>query len=294
MMVGSLKSIQGILQFQLFAVSGTTITVMSVLIFAIVIVGFFWISFILQRGLRTFFRVRGVKQQATIGVGTRLLHYCVMLVGIGVGLNTVGINLSALFAAGAVFAVGIGFAMQNILQNFVSGVILLAERTIKPNDILEIDGRIIRVVELGARATVGRTLDEEDLIIPNSTLVQGTVKNYTLRDALYRLRVLVGVTYDSDMKQVRDTLEKTTRQISWQARQQQPVVLLNEFGSSSVDFEVSVWIEDPWRARALRSELRQSIWWALKEARITIAFPQLDVHFDPPVVASLESLRKVG
>ena len=202
-------------------------------------------------------------------------------------MNTLGINLTALFAAGAVFAVAIGFAMQNISQNFVSGVILLLERAIKPGDVLEVEGRIVRVRDMGIRATIGRTMDEEDIIIPNSQLVASPVKNYTLKDSLYRLRTVVGVVYSSDMARVRQVLERTAQELDWKSTHQPPRILMKEFGDSSVNFEVSLWIEDPWTMQQRRNELNEAVWWALKDAGITIAFPQLDVHFDPQVVGSL-------
>ncbi|NIO29746.1 MAG: mechanosensitive ion channel [Candidatus Latescibacteria bacterium] len=284
--------VREVLQYRLFEISGTAVNLMTLLTFALIIAFTFLISHLLQKALYRFFRTRGVKDEASLGVTTRLLHYLILAIGLGVGIHTLGINLTALFAAGAIFAVGIGFAMQNIAQNFVSGIILLAERTIKPSDILEVEGRIVRVVRLGARATVARTLDEEDLIIPNSILVQSVLKNYTLRDALYRLRAPVGVIYGSDMALVRQVLEETARDLPWRAEDTDPVVFLTEFGDSSVNFEVSVWVDNPWQMRGLRSKLNEAIWWGLKGAGITIAFPQLDVHFDPPVVESLRTMSR--
>jgi small-conductance mechanosensitive channel len=209
-------------------------------------------------------------------------------------LQTAGVRLGALFAAGAVFAVGLGFAMQNLAQNFVSGVILLLERSIKPGDILEVEGQVVRVRETGIRSTLVRTRDEEEMIVPNATLVQATVKNYTLRDALYRLRVVVGVTYGADLALVRKTLEKVGDRLEWSVQGHPCQILLLEFGNSSVDFEVAVWTEDPWLARVNGSRLREAIWWAFKEQGITIAFPQVDVHFDPPVNDSLRGLAEAA
>ncbi len=222
------------------------------------------------------------------------MRYVVLVVGLAIGVHSLGINLTALFAAGAVFAVAIGFAMQNIVQNFVSGVILLAERAIKPGDVLEVDGRLVQVRDMGIRATVARTLDEEDIIIPNSQLVASSVKNYTFRDSLYRLRATVGVTYSSDMARVREVLEATAAKIDWRSAAQAPRIFLNDFADSAVVWEVSVWMDNPWQMSRRRSELNEAIWWALKEAGIVIAFPQVDVHFDPPVSASLEALRATG
>jgi small-conductance mechanosensitive channel len=190
------------------------------------------------------------------------------------------ILIAALFAAGAVVAVALGFAMQNILQNFVSGVILLAERSITESDILQVDGRIVRVMRMGTRATVARTRDDEEIIIPNSLLVQSSVTNYTLGDSLFRIRAAVGVAYGSNMDRVREVLLEAGKSVPDRVEEKDPVVLLLQFGNSSVDFEVSVWATDPWMARVTKSHLNFAIWNHLKAAGITIAFPQLDVHFD--------------
>jgi small-conductance mechanosensitive channel len=175
--------------------------------------------------------------------------------------------------------VGVGFALQNILQNFVSGVILLAERTIKETDILEVNGRTIRVERIGTRATVARTRNDEQMIIPNSELVQSVVTNYTLRDSFHRVMTEVGVTYSSDMRQVRRVLEQSAASVEGRTLERDPVILLLEFGDSSVVWGVSVWSDDPWMAPRMRSDLNEAIWFGLRDAGITIAFPQLDVHF---------------
>jgi small-conductance mechanosensitive channel len=280
-----------LLDYPLFNLAGTPVTAATLIVFVAIVVLTFVISWVIQKALVRALRLRKVKDEGTIEVARRLLHYAVIATGLAVGLQTVGINLAALFAAGAFFAIGLGFAMQNIMQNFVSGVILLTERSITPGDVLQIDQRLVRVQQMGIRATIARTLDEEEVIIPNSNIVQGTVTNYTLRDSLYRLRTTVGVVYGSEMRRVREVLERTARDLSWRVAEQDPVVLLVEFGSSSVDWEVSVWMDDPWRVRRARSALNEAIWWALQEAGIVIAFPQLDLHLDPPVV---EALRRVG
>jgi small-conductance mechanosensitive channel len=225
-------------------------------------------------------RSRGIDEEGTLSTSKRLLHYGVVLLGIGIAIQAIGINLGALFAAGAIVAVAVGFAMQNILQNFVSGVILLAERSITESDVLEVDGRVVRVQRMGTRATVARTRDDEEIIIPNSTLVQSSVTNYTLADSLYRIRTTVGVAYGSDMDRVMEVLRLAGESVPGRVQEKGPLVLLLEFGNSSVDFEVSIWARDPWAARVTRSDLNMTIWRKLKEAGITIAFPQLDVHFD--------------
>ncbi|NNM06551.1 MAG: mechanosensitive ion channel [Gemmatimonadetes bacterium] len=264
----------------LFTLAGTEVNAVSIVTFLLIILVAVWVSRLLRRITEKWLLARGVVEEGTVATAKKLLHYTVMLMGLGVAIQTIGINLGALFAAGAVVAVALGFAMQNILQNFVSGVILLAERSITESDVLEVDGRIVRVMKMGTRATVARTRDEEEIIIPNSSLVQSSVTNYTLADSLYRIRAQVGVAYGSDMDQVLDVLRRAGGSVQERVKGRDPVVLLLEFGNSSVDFEVSIWAEDPWLARVTRSALNMAIWRHLKDEGITIAFPQLDVHFD--------------
>lgn len=279
------------LDLKLFDLGTTPITVGTVVVMVLVLLATLLVSWAVTRAIKKAFKLRGIRDEGTVGVVTRLTHYLIFGAGLFVALRIAGIDLTALFAAGAVFAVALGFAMQNITANFVSGVILLSERAIKPGDVLNVEGKLVRVRDMGIRATIVRTLDDEDLIIPNSILVQSTVTNHTFRDNMMRLRVAVGVTYGSDMRLVQQVLHDTAEKIAWRSTEKGPVVLLVEFGNSSVDFEVSVWIEDPWKSRWGRSDLRQAIWWALKDAGITIAFPQLDLHLDEPVVESLQGLR---
>jgi small-conductance mechanosensitive channel len=279
-----------VFDYPLFRLGNTTVTVATVLTAFLIGVLTLTLSRVVRAWLARVAARSRVEEAGSIAVTARLIHYTVLFIGFGVALHTLGIDLTALFAAGAIFGVIVGFAMQNIASNFVSGLILLVERTIKPGDIVEVDGRVVSIKELGIRSTIARTLNEEDLIIPNSVLVQATVKNYTLRDSLYRIDAPVGVVYGSDMGRVRETLERTANELPWRSRQVQPVVLMKEFGSSSVDFTVSVWINNPWQLRKLRSDLNEAIWKALKEAGITIAFPQLDVHFDSGIEQSIAAL----
>jgi len=284
----------GVLDVSLFDVGGATVTLVALLTFALIVALTFVVAGWVRRGVARAFAARGQSDEGTAAVASRLARYLVLLIGLGIATHNVGIDLTALFAAGAVFAVAIGFAMQNISQNFVSGVILLLERVIKPGDVLEVEGSMVQVRDMGIRATVARTLDEEDIIIPNSLLVSTTVKNFTFEDSLYRLRAVVGVVYGADLRLVRQVLEGAAKDLAWREAEPAPRVLLKEFGDSAVVFETSVWICDPWRMQSYRNELHEAVWWALKEAGVTIAFPQLDLHLDPPVVAALGAGARPG
>lgn len=267
---------------KLFTISGTEVTPLSIVIFIFIILIAFVVSKIFERGLKKALTKRFHKREGTLAALLRLLHYIILIIGYGIALQTVGVDLSALFAAGAVFAIAIGFAMQNIIQNFVSGVILLLERSIKPGDILEVEGKLVKVIAMGIRTTVVRSRLQEDLIMPNSVIAQSTVKNYTLRDNQFRLEVLVGVSYDSDMELVMKVLRETAMNVSWKV-DENINIQMRDFGTSSVDFGVYVTIDEPWERSNYASKLRQDIWFAFKRNGIVIAYPQIDVHLDKSI-----------
>lgn len=277
--VDFMTALRDVLGVHLFDVGGTSVTVASVVTFVVIVVATFWVSRIVQGIVGGMLHRGGVKEQGTVLLVQRGLHYLILITGVAVALQTIGISLATAFAAGAVVAVGVGFALQNILQNFVSGVILLAERTIKETDILDVNGRTIRVERIGTRATVARGRQDEQMIIPNSELVQSVVTNYTLADSYYRVSSEVGVSYTSDMRRVRQVLETTAAGLPGRLTARDPFVVMSEFGDSAVVWGVSIWCDDPWAAPLLRSTLNEAIWFALKDAGITIAFPQMDVHF---------------
>jgi len=273
----------------LFTLSGTPITVANLITFGALVLVAYGVSRLVQRAITRGIARRGPAHPGNMAVTRRLTHYAIMALGLTIALQNIGIQLSALFAAGAVFAVAIGFGMQNIAQNFISGVILLVERTIKAGDVLEVENRVVRVERMGLRATIARSRDEQQLIIPNSALVQSIVTNYTLQDSLYRIRATVGVSYSSDMAQVRQALERAAAAVPWRVEARAPLVLLTDFGASSVNWEVSVWGEDPWAARVSKSALNEAIWRALAQDGIVISFPQMDVHLDAPLALAAPS-----
>jgi small-conductance mechanosensitive channel len=277
-----------------FTIGGTRVTLAGLLLVVLIVGATLAISWAVQRVIARSFRLVGVTREGPVAVAQRLAHYVVLAVGFGVALDTLGINLGTLFAAGAIFAIGLGFAMQNIAQNFVSGVILLLEQSIEPGDVLEVEGRFVRVREMWIRSTVARTLDDEEIIIPNATIVQSTVKNYTLKDSIFRLRATVGVTYDSDMALVKETLLEVGASMEWRNKTKDPLVLMVEFGDSAVIFEISVWIDNPWAQRRALSDLNEAIWWAFKEKGIVIAFPQLDVHLDRDALLAIRRASDEG
>ncbi len=286
------SGVRELLKRELFEISGVAITPSTLLVTAALISITMVLARLLESAVIRLFKKQGAEDEGSINVAGRLVNYLVLVVGFAVSLHTLGLNLSALFAAGAVFAVGLGFGLQNVVQNFVSGLILLGERVIRVGDVIEVEGEMIKIEHLGMRSAVARTLDDESVILPNAVIVQGSVKNLTMRDRNYRIRVPVGVAYESDLDHVFSVLEEIGASCSSEAPRD-PAVLLIGFGSSSIDFELSIWITEPWEAKRRQSRLALAMWRGLKEAGITIAFPQLDLHLDRDDVERLARSEEI-
>jgi len=259
-----------------------SIEAMGIKIFAAtaILLAAFWVSRMLKRFIDRRFSQDSHNDEATIRTYKNIARLIVMVPGILIAVHVLGINLSSFFTTSGLFAVALAFAMKNISENYISGMMLRLERTIKPGDVLETEGAMVRVKSIGFRATIARTKDERDLVIPNSQLVQNRVANYTYRDSVCRVETTVGVAYSSDLKKVQEVLESVCGQFDWTSSQHKPTVILSDFGASAVNFKIRVWIENPWDAGKRRALLNEAIWWGLKEAGIVIAYPQLDVHFD--------------
>jgi len=272
-----LRPVAGI--FHVDSVEGMALRILGAVL---VLLAAFWISRTAQRYLVRRLQGQDAGDAQTILPYRRIVQAMVWVIGGAIALHTLGIDLTHIFTAGGLFAVALAFAMKDLAENLVSGLLLRLGGEIKRGDVLRMqDGEIVQVKKIGSRTTIVRTKEEADCIIPNAALARNAISNYTHGDSLYRLETTVGVAYESDLRKVRATLEAVCEHLAWKSAQKQPLVQLLDFGDSSVVFRVLLWIEDPWISGRLRSELNEAIWWALKDAGILIAFPQLDVHIAP-------------
>jgi small-conductance mechanosensitive channel len=261
----------------LFVLGGTPVTVASIVSFAVFIGLAFAISTFLRRTLGAIYRRRGIE----IGIQyalNRLLHYVVIAIGIVLALDNLGVSVTALAGIGAILAVGIGFGLQTIAQNFVSGLILLLERPVKKGDFVEVGEVRGSVREIHARATVITTLDNVDIIVPNGQFIVEQVVNQTYDSRSIRARVAVGVAYGSDTELVNATLVRVAREHPSVLDEPPPAVLFEDFGESSLDFLLLFWVADPLFAVQTSSDLRFAIDRAFRKAGIEIPFPQRDLH----------------
>ena len=221
----------------------------------------------------------------------RFLHFSLIIVGVLISLSSIGMSFTSLAIIFGGLSIGIGFGLQNIASNVISGFILIFERPIKIGDLVEImDVDLFgRVSSINLRSTVIVSLDEKEIIVPNSQLITESVHNLTHANNLYRLRIPVGVSYGSDVDLVKQVLLDAAEEhlgvikepIPNISNVTAPFVRFIAFGNSSLDFELLVWIPDSFQRFDVASDLHFIIWHKFKEHNITIAFPQLDVHFDP-------------
>jgi small-conductance mechanosensitive channel len=197
-------------------------------------------------------------------------------------LGMLGVPLGAFaFISGAI-AIGIGFGAQNIINNFISGWILMGERPIRIGDLLELNGMLGRVEAINTRSTRIKRVDGVRIVIPNSHLLENIVVNWNLGDEDIRIFVSVGVAYGSPVRQVATLIEKAVLEQDDVLKDPEPRILFQDFGDSALIFEAYFWtqLKPGGDLRRLRSEIRFRIDELFRENDITIAFPQRDVHLD--------------
>ena len=221
----------------------------------------------------------------------RVSFYLILLFVALTIMSLLGIPMTAFaFATGAI-AIGVGFGAQNIINNFISGWILIAERPIRVDDYIEIDGNFGTVQRVGTRSTRIHRADGVHMLVPNSKLLENTVTNWTLIDHLIRTSVKVGVAYGSDIKLVDSLLHQAMAEQIEIKGNPEPEVILDDFGDNAIAFEIYLWadVTGEKSLRKIRSELRFKISHLFDQHGIVIAFPQRDIHLHTasPVPVSL-------
>ena len=261
-----------------FNLGSHRISVGLLIVSAAILYGSFLTSWILQKLLmdEVLYR-RRVEKGVRLSI-TRLIHYAILVVGFLLVLSTLGFEVTKITIMLSALGVGIGFGLQGVVNNFVSGLILLFERPVRVGDYIELGGKWSEIKRIGLRATTVQTFDQADVIIPNADLVTNPVTNWTLSDRQARLIIPVGVAYGSDVSLVMETLTACAKDHEMVAAFRPPQVLFLSFGESSLDFELRVWVTDADHRLKVRSDLHQEIDRRFREAKIEIAFPQRDLH----------------
>jgi len=274
-----------------FQIGEIGISLGHVLVFFVSIYVAFWAAkatrYLLQEEVLT-------RMSLPRGVGNSvasLTYYAVLLLGGLVALTAAGFKMTQLAFIFGALGVGIGFGLQNVVNNFVSGLILMFERPIQPGDVVEITGTSGRVREIGMRATTIKTFDGADVVVPNGTLLSEKLTNWTLLDRNRRLDIDIGVAYGSDPAKLSALLQRTALQTTGIVSSPEPVVLFLGFGASALNFGIRAWTYDYDNSASIRSDLVTRIYIALNEAGIELPFSQQDIHLRSVSEEAIEKLR---
>src|SRR5262245_5537816 len=255
------------------------LSLIQIFLLVVLLVAVFWVS----SGTKRFLFNRLLPQSGL----DRSLQYAiaqvvsniVLVVGILIVLENTGIHLAALTVFAGAVGVGLGFGLQNIASNFISGLVILAERPITIGDRVEVAGIAGQVEHIHARSTVIRTNDNIMMIVPNTKFIDSPVTNWTYGDRRVRFRVPVGVAYGSDVTRVRESLLAVARENPHTLKEPAPSVFLEQFGENSIDFKLVVWSSEmSARPSRYRSDLNFAIAEKFRELGIEFPFPQRDVH----------------
>jgi small-conductance mechanosensitive channel len=255
-----------------------TLTLGNIVLFVLAVYVAFWLAktiraVLAEEVLPNMSLPRGVGNSVST-----LTYYGVVLLGFLVALAVAGFEVGQFAIVFGALGVGIGFGLQNVVNNFVSGLILMFERPIQPGDVVEVTGTSGRVREIGMRATTLTTFEGADVVVPNGSLLSDKLINWTLSDMNRRLDVNVGVAYGTDPKRVIDLLLDVARSTQGVATDPEPIAIFAGFGASSLDFTLRAWTNNFAEWVRIRSNLTVGVHDAIVGAGIEIPFPQQDLH----------------
>lgn len=252
----------------------------SVSIFDVVIVitVIFITTLILRLILRIITRNLPPDDKGKFNVVYGYFRWLIYLIILLVTFQTVGINLTAVFAASAALLIGVGLALQTLFQDIISGVFILIDQTVHVGDIIEIDGKVGRVEEIKLRSTRAVTIDNKVLVIPNHLYLENSLYNWTQNGTFTRESVTVGVAYGSDVQLIKKLLLQVAITHPDVISSPEPAVIFTDFGESSLNFKLVFTLGDSFKAQFPKSDMRFEIDRLFREHKVSIPFPQRDLH----------------
>jgi len=282
------KGLAAIFTMPMFEIGNSRYSLNLILTLILVIVAVFWVSRLLSNWIK-----HSVLRKVGMDRGTReviaaFLRYLLTVLGFLIVLQTAGVNLSSLTLVAGVLGIGIGFGLQNLTSNFISGITLLLEQPFRVGDFIEVDKLLGTVENISFRSTVVRTLDGVFVIVPNVRFVESNIINWSYRDPRCRLHIPVGVAYGSDTLLVTEALLDAARRDNRVLADPSPRVWFRGFGESSMDFELLVWIDKPPDSDPIKSGLHFLIEREFRHRGIEVPFPQRDLH-----IRNIEELRSL-
>jgi len=259
-----------ILDYQLLHFGNYTLHVHNLLGIAILVISSGIILRLLSRGIR---KNQKIDEGAKYSI-KQLARYTVIVISILVGITLLGFDLSVLFVGSAALLVGIGFGLQHLFNDFISGIIILFDGTIKVNDVIEVDGIVCRVREIKLRTTAVITREDKFIILPNSLITQGKVVNWTYSHLTSRFEIVVNIAFDEDVSAVMKLFKEVTLQHKAVSHKPEPSIRITRFGDFSVEITIMFWCTEVFRVENIKSELRVSIFNAMAANNIRFPYPQ--------------------
>ena len=278
------KKIQNIWNMELWVIDDHGVTVKKlVMALILLIIGLVFIKKIIALWIRRLL-VRTHMKETTAAAVEKIINYFTVFLIVLFALRVVNIPLTLFTFLGGAVAIGVGFGAQNLINNFISGFIIMAEQPIKIGDLIEIEGNFAMVEEIGARCTRIRTGGNVQILVPNSSFLEKNIINWTLSDKEVRAQITVGVIYGSPVREAERILLQVADEHKRVRKVPKPFVLFNDFGDSSLIFDLYFWISMNriMDRRIIESDIRFRIDELFREAGIVIAFPQRDIHIDTP------------
>jgi len=271
-------SFKELINYQILKTTNIEITVYSVLLVIIILITTFIILRIIRGFFKRFIGKEETERRSYWSVYL-ILRYVVWVVVIVLLLETSGVKVSVLLASITALLVGVGFGIQQLFSDIASGIVLIIERNLQINDIIELeDDTIGKVIHIGLRTSKLKTRDDVILVVPNSKFVNDTIINWSQMDYNTRFSVGVGVAYGSDTKLVTNILMNCALNNKNISAHPRPFVRFNNFGDSSLDFQIYFWVKQPFLVENTKSELRYAIDDSFRKHGVQIPFPQRDVH----------------
>ena len=276
------EDIVGFWNIEIWAIDNQPVTLRKVAIALVILIAGLVLSNFILSIVRTRFLLKSQFRETTASAVHKILSYSAYLLVFLFALRMVNIPLTAFAFLGGAVAIGVGFGAQNLINNFISGFMILGERPINIGDLIEIEGVLGMVEEIGARCTRVRTGENIHILVPNSSFLEKNIINWTLSDKKIRTNIAVGVSYGSPVKKVEERLIQAVKQVHRVLTHPEPFVLFSDFGDNALIFHVYFWvgIKRVIERRQIESEVRFGIDEVFAQEGIVIAFPQRDVHLD--------------
>ncbi len=280
------------LEFELIRAGGYQIRVYTLVTILII---FLITKLILVLIKKTLFRKRKINEfdKGNAYALFQIIRYVIWVIAIGLVLETIGIKVTVLIAGSAALLVGIGLGLQQTFNDVLSGIILLSEKSIKIDDILEIDGDIVKIQSIGLRTSKGLNTDDISIIIPNSLITTDKVINWSHQTKKARFRIDVGVAYGSDVDLVIKTLEDSAFEHPDTSDRELTEARLVNFGNSSLDFQVLFFSKNIFRINKVKSDIRRIINKKFTENNISIPFPQMDLNLKSNYTEPLKKIKNM-